>query len=86
MKLVAVFGLLGTLALAGVSFADGQAPSPNDPDLVRLQPANGHSLKWNYVPSGKSDRYGHAGWKLNRDLTNTTHELIPFLSVSTGIT
>jgi len=60
MKLVAVFGLLGTLALAGVSFADGQAPSPNDPDLVRLQPANGHSLKWNYVPSGKSDRYGHA--------------------------
>jgi len=63
MKLVAVFGLLGTLALSGVSgvaLADGQAPSPNDPDLVRLAPANGHSLKWNYVPVGKSDRYGHS--------------------------
>jgi hypothetical protein len=60
MKLGLVFGLLGTLAFSGVAFADDSAPPSNDPDLVRLAPANGHSLKWNYVPSGKTDRYGHA--------------------------
>jgi hypothetical protein len=46
--------LLATGAL--VSRADADAP---DSDAVRIVAA-GHSLKWNWVPPGRSDRFGHA--------------------------
>lgn len=60
MKLAVLFGVLGGLVISSSALADGPAPASSDPDLARLIPANGHSVKWNYVPSGKTDRYGHA--------------------------
>lgn len=35
------------------------ASASADPDVDRLNEA-GQALKWNYVPAGRSDRYGHA--------------------------
>jgi len=65
MKLLRLLPLLALLApLAGVvdARADGPAPAaaPADAELARLRAAQGHSVKWNYVPQGQAARYGHA--------------------------
>jgi hypothetical protein len=36
----------------------------DDPEVARIAAA-GHSLKWNWVPPGKSERYGHAEVLIN---------------------
>jgi len=52
-KLVAVLGLIGmSLAVHGEARAD-------DAQLDRLASA-GHTLKWNWTPPWRADRYGHA--------------------------
>lgn len=58
-----------TAALACLSSHEAKAdeasnPAPAaaaapDPDVAKLLEAR-HSIKWNYVPAGKNDRYGHA--------------------------
>jgi hypothetical protein len=48
-----------TSILLGSGLASAPAHAGSDPDVDRLNEA-GHSLKWNYVPAGRSERYGHA--------------------------
>ncbi len=60
-KVALVLGVFATLSFGSrIASADDSAAASSDPDVARLAPTNGHSLKWNYVPSGKADRYGHA--------------------------
>jgi hypothetical protein len=47
-----------TTAPGGTS-AGANASDPSDPDALRIASA-GHSLKWNWVPPGHVERYGHA--------------------------
>jgi hypothetical protein len=47
--------VLGAFAVA----SPVRANAPSDPDAVRLAAA-GHSLKWNWTPPGRSQRFGHA--------------------------
>jgi hypothetical protein len=48
------------LALAALAVAPLEAhASDRDADASRISAA-GHSLKWNWTPPGRSDRYGHA--------------------------
>lgn len=55
-----VLGVSAT-ALADPPPAPAPAAAPAaDPELARLRAAQGHSLKWNYVPNGSSARYGHS--------------------------
>ncbi|HEY4014147.1 MAG TPA: hypothetical protein VGM06_12465 [Polyangiaceae bacterium] len=49
-----VLALAALVTTPRVSRADER-----DPDAVRIAAA-GHSLKWNWTPPGRSDRYGHA--------------------------
>ena len=60
-RLVPLLALLAPLVSANTR-ADTPAPaaSPADAELVRLRAAQGHSVKWNYVPQGQAARYGHA--------------------------
>lgn len=55
---------LATLVLAflapGVALADVRPEPAQDPEVARLLQAKGATLKWNYVPAGRSVRYGHA--------------------------
>lgn len=50
--------LFATSALASVALLANVAHA-GDADADRIAKA-GHSLKWNWTPPGKSDRYGHA--------------------------
>jgi hypothetical protein len=45
------FLVLAALSVASMAHA-------NDPDAARITAA-GHSLKWNWTPPGRSDRFGH---------------------------
>jgi hypothetical protein len=58
-----VIGLVA-LALASPAYADPAPAEPGhgdapDPDAARIAAA-GHSLKWNWTPPGRHERYGHA--------------------------
>lgn len=46
------------LTVSAHALADDAAPAPADPEVARL--ADGRSQKWNYVPAGKHERYGHS--------------------------
>jgi len=50
----------GAVARADDTPAPAAAASPADAELARLRGAQGHSVKWNYVPQGQAARYGHA--------------------------
>lgn len=55
-------GAVGLLAVPTAAQADG-----TDAEASRIATA-GHSLKWNWVPPGKSDRFGHAEVLINAPL------------------
>lgn len=50
---------------------------PNDAQLKRLEEAK-HSLKWNFVPDGKSARYGHAEVLIEAPLEAVRREVVSF--------
>lgn len=60
--------LVSTLAVAvavvlapAAAYADPHPSAPaQDPDVRRLLDAKGETLRWNWAPGGKGDRYGHA--------------------------
>ncbi len=54
---VAFASLAGLLALATTAKADAPDPA-TDPDVQRLLKEQ-HSLRWNSVPAGSSERHGH---------------------------
>jgi hypothetical protein len=52
--------------------ADGR-----DPDAVRIAAA-GHSLKWNWTPPGRADRYGHAETLVHAPLSAVRQHVLDF--------
>jgi len=59
MKIFAGTMCAVVLLAEGVAFADdAPAQATQDPEVAKL--ADGHSVKWNYVPAGKTARYGHS--------------------------
>jgi hypothetical protein len=48
-----------------------------DPDVARIETA-GHSLKWNWTPPGKSDRYGHAETLVHAPLSAVRAQVLDF--------
>jgi hypothetical protein len=65
--------ILAVVVVTGVpSIAEGD---DLDPDAARIAAA-GHSLKWNWTPPGRSDRYGHAETLIHAPLSSVrTHVL-----------
>ncbi|MDP9001744.1 MAG: hypothetical protein M3O46_16715 [Myxococcota bacterium] len=50
---------LSVVTLAGLALASPVRADAPDPDVARIAAA-GHSLKWNWTPPGRADRFGHA--------------------------
>jgi hypothetical protein len=63
---------------AGVVFTptSAQAADP-DPDASRIAAA-GHSLKWNWTPPGRSDRYGHAETLIHAPLATVRQQVLDY--------
>ncbi len=72
--------LLGSLALTAPAMADDPAPAPAalDADAARLS-ATGHSVKWNWVPPGRSARYGHAETLIHAPLAAVRHLVVDYV-------
>ncbi|MET0591144.1 MAG: hypothetical protein ABW133_00490 [Polyangiaceae bacterium] len=64
--------LLSLVALAPT--ARGDAP---DPDAARIAAA-GQTLKWNWTPPGRSDRFGHAETLIHAPLANVRKLVLDF--------
>jgi hypothetical protein len=63
-----IAGLVASSALVLVAATPRQARADGvDPDAARIASA-GHSLKWNWTPPGKGDRFGHAEVLVNAPL------------------
>lgn len=59
MRPISFLAALALLAVPALAQADA-APAPaSDPQIARLLEAK-KTLKWNYAPAGKAERYGHA--------------------------
>lgn len=63
---------LGALVLASPVHADSL-----DPDAARIATA-GHSLKWNWTPPGRHERYGHAETLIHAPLATVRHMVLDF--------
>lgn len=50
--------LTAAASVAGSASADAPPAAASDPEVARLL-KEGHSLKWNAVPAGASERHGH---------------------------
>lgn len=62
MRLTSFLSTLALVLLPTLAHADGDSPPPDSartPQVARLLDAKS-TLKWNYAPAGKSNRYGHA--------------------------
>jgi hypothetical protein len=78
--LVGAGAMVGALALASPARADDPAPAPApvpDADAARIAAA-GHSLKWNWTPPGKNDRFGHAETLIHRPLAEVRRMVVDF--------
>jgi hypothetical protein len=90
---VACFDLVGTTAMATARFTTAHTPrsllalaalalAPSvalaeDADAARIAAA-GHSLKWNWTPPGRSDRYGHAETLIHAPLPTVRTRVLDF--------
>ncbi len=66
-------------SVAAPAFAQNvpSAPAADDPDVARIAAA-GHSLKWNWTPPGKSERYGHAEVLVNAPASSVRAQVQDF--------
>lgn len=71
----ALFPLLAAAALCFTP-TDARA-SGEDPQLSRLNNA-GHSLKWNWTPPGRTERYGHAEALIRAPLSAVRAQVMDF--------
>jgi hypothetical protein len=67
----------GDVALATSSVPVQPAALAPDPDAARLSAA-GHSLKWNWVPPGQSERFGHAETLIHAPLASVRQRVLDF--------
>ena len=72
-----VVPLLGILALALTSGRAGAEASCSDPDVLRIEGA-GQTVKWNYTPPGRQDRYGHAEALVNAPMAKVRAQTVDF--------
>jgi hypothetical protein len=74
---IAAWALAAGLALAP-SLAARTAQADNvDPDAQRITAAR-HSLKWNWVPPGRADRYGHAETLIHAPIASVRRNVLDF--------
>jgi hypothetical protein len=72
MRWTAALVALGALAVTSPVHADAL-----DPDATRLAAA-GHSLKWNWTPPGRAQRFGHAETLVHAALETVRQLVIDF--------
>src|ERR1700685_772547 len=72
MRCAAALLALGTLATSSPVQA-----AARDPDATRLAAA-GHSLKWNWTPPGRAQRFGHAETLVHAPLEGVRQLVIDF--------
>lgn len=89
MRWSALLGL-PLLVVGSVALADDAPPPPapaasssgsaasQDPDLVRLRSAQGHSVAWNFVPAGATARYGHSEAVVNAPIALVREQVLDF--------
>ena len=65
------------LALLTLAPAAAQASPDAEEDALRLSGA-GHSLKWNWTPPGKNDRFGHGEVVINAPYDKVRQSLLDF--------
>jgi hypothetical protein len=65
------------LALATLAVSSPLRADAVDPDASRLSAA-GHSLKWNWTPPGKNDRFGHAETLIHASVADVRKLVIDF--------
>jgi hypothetical protein len=71
-RLTASLLALGALAIAPSARADA-----TDPDAARIAAA-GHSLKWNWVPPGLHQRFGHAETLIHAPIADVRRMVLDF--------
>src|ERR1700681_1718650 len=64
------------VALVGLGAAPSMARA-NDPDAARITAA-GHSLKWNWTPPGRSDRFGHGETLVHAPLSTVRAQVLDY--------
>jgi hypothetical protein len=77
IRWTASLATLGALALSSPSLRADEAASPPDPDAARIAAA-GHPLKWNWVPPGRNERFGHAETLVHAPLTAVRRLVLDF--------
>ena len=78
--LLALFGLVAVAAPARADDPPPPAPPPAaapDADAARIAAA-GHSLKWNWTPPGRNQRFGHAETLVHASLDNVRRLVIDY--------
>lgn len=74
-----LFRALLPFAVFGVFlFASSAEAAPTtDPEVLRIENA-GHSIKWNYTPEGRQERYGHAEALVNASFAKVRAQTLDF--------
>ena len=72
-RLAASMFVVGALAVA----APVHANAPVDPDAARIASV-GHAMKWNWVPPGRSERFGHAETLVHAPLATVRRMVLDF--------
>jgi len=65
------------LALAALAVAPPSRADATDPDAARIAAA-GHSLKWNWVPPGRNQRFGHAETLIHAPIEQVRRMVLDF--------
>jgi hypothetical protein len=75
-RLARLFALPAAFAMLSISPAHAGADA-RDPDATRISAA-GHSLKWNWTPPGRTDRYGHAETLIHASLPAVRQHVVDY--------
>jgi hypothetical protein len=68
---------LSLFALAALTLSPAAQADAPDADAARIAAA-GHSLKWNWVPPGRSERFGHAETLIHAPLADVRRMVLDF--------
>jgi hypothetical protein len=68
---------LAALGLVLATSARSDAAPGEDPEAARIRDT-GHSLKWNWTPPGRTDRFGHAEVLINAPLASVRSVITDF--------
>jgi hypothetical protein len=73
----AFVGILGLTVASGALHPNSVRADARDSEAARIAAA-GHSLKWNWTPPGRSDRYGHAETLIHAPLSTVRAHVLDF--------